>query len=491
VVTANSGTAAQFIFSTQGPFDCATVDFLMPGLDGIQLIRWLSDCDSAMGSVLVTANADKKVVEEAWSAGACRFLDKPPTADNLILVVKCAVDRTRKIRRQAHLDGDLRAIASSQRTILESSRGRECAGVRIAHYPLHQAGGDFLVICPASETETLVLAADVSGHDFNAAFLSAYFQGLIRGMLHRGAQLEEILEFFNDVLLEEWNGQNGETDMVPASIAVTALWIDSRLHNLIVAVNGNPLPILTNAEGFSVALSDPSCPLGWFPGPATRRASYPWQPGTSIRLWTDGLDELAEQLGVDPLAVAFGLQYARSVGRPRPAWLEQAHDDIMAIAVNLAHLDQPILGLQPLLQDTILSEEHGEIDARQERWRRNLQIAISDISEESMFDILLAAREGVLNALEHGCQAGQSAMFQIAYDPDVRKLRLIISDPGSGYEDPGYETRPPDDDFGTFHRGLRLIGGLAHQVHSKRHGAELWIDLAIKVADTNAEGSSY
>ncbi len=335
----------------------------------------------------------------------------------------------------------------------------------------------------------LLLAADVSGHDLNAAFLSAYFQGLIRGMLRRGAKLEEILEFFNHVLLEEWNGQNEKTHTVPASIAVTALWIDSRLRNLIVAVNGNPLPILTNADGFSIGLSSPSCPLGWFPGPATRRASYRWQPGSSIRLWTDGLDDLAKRLGVDPLSICFVLQSALANGKPRPAWAESANDDIMAVAINLVNPMEPLVGLRPLLLAKFAKEEQQDIDTWQELWRRSLKLAIPDISDEGLFDILLVAREAILNALEHGCKAEQSAHLQAAYDPDARSLRLIVNDPGSGYEKPLYVARPAEN-LGTVHRGLQLIDALARQVQIIRHGAEMWIDFDVNLADTNPEGSS-
>jgi anti-sigma regulatory factor (Ser/Thr protein kinase) len=266
------------------------------------------------------------------------------------------------------------------------------------------------------------------------------------------------------------------------------LWLDSRLRNLIVAVNGNPLPILTNAEGFSVVLSNPSCPLGWFPGPATRRASYRWQPGSSVRLWTDGLEDLAERLGVDPLSICFALQYALTSGKPRPAWAESASDDIMAISINLANPMERHVGLKPLILAKLVKEEQQDVDSWQEQWRRSLKLAIPDISEEGLFDILLAAREAILNALEHGCKTEQSAHFQAAYDPDARSLRLIVSDPGSGYETPLYQARPADG-FGTTHRGLQLIQALARQVQIKRHGAEMWIDFDVKLADTKPKGA--
>src|SRR5262249_34741692 len=157
---------------------------------------------------------------------------------------------------------------------------------------------------------------DVSGHDLNAAYVAAYFQGLVRGMLGRGAKLAEILEFFNRVLLEEWN-RSPANDVLPASVAVTALWIDMRRENLFAAANGNPLPILTNGDGYSIELSKPGYPLGWFKGPVTRQTSHRLKPGSSLRLWTDGLDDLAERLGVDPLAAVFALERASD----RPGWI--------------------------------------------------------------------------------------------------------------------------------------------------------------------------
>jgi CheY-like chemotaxis protein len=492
VVAVDGGVAAQLIYASEGPFDCSVIDYLMPGLDGIGLIRWLHDCDPALSSLLVTAHGDKQTVEQAWAAGASGFIDKPPTAADLTLGVERAVSRSRENRRMARMSADVHRVANTQRSILRSSTGPRSQGIRITHHPFHQAGGDFLVRCPVSDTETLVLAADVSGHDLNAAFLAAYFQGLVRGMLRRAAPLEEILDFFNHVLLEEWNRSDAEKTPDPASIAVTALWIDSQRMHLNVAVNGNPLPILTDTEGNSLALAEPACPLGWFPGPSTRQTSYRWKPGSSVRLWTDGLDDLAERLDVDPLAVAFALHRAHLLGEARPGWVEQAGDDVMAVSVNLLHPDQASWGFEPLIREKYCWEQLGGIDQWQEKWRRSLTFALSGLSGESLFDILIVARETVLNALQHGCQPGETASFQAAFDPDAGTLRLIVNDPGPGYDSvPSTSTMEDqvEDDFGRRHRGLQLIEGLSRRVRSMRRGAELWIDLDVKFDDALCEGN--
>ncbi len=492
VTVAEAGAAAQAVCPTPDAFDCAVVDYQMPGMDGIELIAWLHGSDPALASLLVTAHGDKETVERAWAAGACGFLDKPPTAADLVREVERALQRTRESRRMARISEDIGQVAHTQRTMLRGSAGAGADGIRLTHLPIHEAGGDFLVRFAASDTETLVLAADVSGHDLNAAFLAAHFQGLVRGMLQRAARLEEILEFCNHILLEEWSGSGAGTD---ASIAVTALWIDAGRRQLTVAVNGNPLPVLVDAEGMVTTLAEAGCPLGWFAGPATRTAMYPFTPGSSVRLWTDGVEDLAERLqDVDALAVVAGLEGAHGSG-VRPAWLDLARDDVMAATIELADRgplkEAPAAGsFEPILLQTCERrpcghapaatcderETHPKIDEWQERWRRSLRFALPGLSEESMFDILLVAREAVLNAVEHGCGPEEAASLSAAYHAERKLVRLIVSDPGAGHE--GFAAKgakegaaegakeEEGEDPARRHRGLSLIRGL-----SQSHGA--------------------
>jgi anti-sigma regulatory factor (Ser/Thr protein kinase) len=308
-------------------------------------------------------------------------------------------------------------------------------------------------------------------------------------MLQRAARLEEILEFCNHILLEEWSGSGAGAD---ASIAVTALWIDAGRRRLTVAVNGNPLPVLVDAEGMVTTLAEAGCPLGWFAGPATRPAEYAFTPGSAVRLWTDGVEDLAERLqDVDPLAVVAGLAGIRR-GQARPAWLDLARDDVMAATIDL--LDRGALeegaapgSFAPILLQTCERrpcgleiggrEAHPLIDKWQERWRRSLRFALPGLTDESMFDILLVTREAVLNAVEHGCGPGEAATLTAAYHAERKLVRLIVSDPGAGHK--GLEEEN-DDDPERRHRGLSLIRGLSRRVAARRGGAELHMDLEAK-----------
>jgi len=101
------------------------------------------------------------------------------------------------------------------------------------------------------------------------------------------------------------------------------------------------------------------------------------------------------------------------------------------------------------------------------------------LTEESMFDILLVAREAVLNALEHGCGPGEAASLTAAYHPKRKVVRLIVSDPGPGHNRFPAESAA-EDDAERRHRGLHLIHALSRRVAARRRGTELHIDLDAK-----------
>ena len=68
--------------------DLALIDWLMPGMDGVELIKWIRSSKSEelklMPIILVSAYTSRKVVEAARDSGANEALVKPISADRLI-----------------------------------------------------------------------------------------------------------------------------------------------------------------------------------------------------------------------------------------------------------------------------------------------------------------------------------------------------------------------------------------------------------------------
>jgi two-component system chemotaxis response regulator CheY len=83
VAEAEDGDTALEVIQREGPFELALVDWHMPRLDGLELVRRMrSDPRSACTRILMlTTESTQRSVERALAAGADEFLMKPFTLE--------------------------------------------------------------------------------------------------------------------------------------------------------------------------------------------------------------------------------------------------------------------------------------------------------------------------------------------------------------------------------------------------------------------------
>jgi two-component system, NtrC family, response regulator AtoC len=75
----------------QIPPDVLLLDIAMPGMDGMELLRRISEAPPAMAVVMVSANQDEAVARAALRAGAFDYITKPVDLDHLAAVVAAAL----------------------------------------------------------------------------------------------------------------------------------------------------------------------------------------------------------------------------------------------------------------------------------------------------------------------------------------------------------------------------------------------------------------
>ena len=82
--------------------DCAVIDVLMPGLNGVQLVRALrgDPATAEIPLIILTAMAQEKDLFAGLAAGADQYLTKPATPQAIIAAVHQAVALTREERRR-------------------------------------------------------------------------------------------------------------------------------------------------------------------------------------------------------------------------------------------------------------------------------------------------------------------------------------------------------------------------------------------------------
>ena len=487
VVAADGVESAQGHFAARGFdfFDCMVTDYWMPGRTGLDLLIWLHEKDPTLASIVLTSEGEKKIISESFRKGATDFLEKPIDLQKLTAAAAKAIEHTRRQREMARSDSAVKNLGHSQMWMVQS--GQAASGklkADICFHPKLSAGGDFFGHFPLKDEKHCYLLSDVSGHDLRAAYISAYFHGIFRGMLTRSATLPDIFGYFNDFLIQEWNQAEAlqAKESVGTSLATAALLINLKHQEAVVFTCGSPLPLYSGPDGrVRVMGENPGPPLGWFPDLEVAAVIHSIAGGGTVYLWTDGLEDLAQAQNVQPLCLAFALHQAKKNAVVSPL-LERATDDILFAAVQLPSDDALGSSWQPLLVEHYRGDQGGEIDGMVSSWRRHLNLALPELGNALEHDVLLATREALLNALRHGCQgqAGASVRFQISFDQSQRILRIWVEDPGAGYQfDYAQHEQDAGEELIDEHRGLIFITHLAHVVKFERGGATLILDFKL------------
>lgn len=120
-VSAFNGASLALAALSNGAFDAIVSDFLMPEMDGLEFFRRVKEADPLASRVLLTGYADKQnAIRSINEVGLYQYVEKPWNNDDLLLVLRNAVERTRILRRTDDL---LRSLAERDRS-MESLRAR-------------------------------------------------------------------------------------------------------------------------------------------------------------------------------------------------------------------------------------------------------------------------------------------------------------------------------------------------------------------------------
>lgn len=101
--------------------DLALLDIRMPDMDGLQAARIIGE-RHAIPVLIVTAHADKSLIEEATRAGAYNYLLKPVTLQSLAAAISTAHARFADLQLLKDEVGDLKA-ALEARKLVERAKG--------------------------------------------------------------------------------------------------------------------------------------------------------------------------------------------------------------------------------------------------------------------------------------------------------------------------------------------------------------------------------
>ncbi len=102
VLTVNDGTEALDSIASQGP-DVLLLDFMMPGMNGMQVLKFVKEKDLDIPAIMITGYANVPGAVEAMRAGAYDYLAKPFNHHEVIRIVRRALAERRLKERCRHL----------------------------------------------------------------------------------------------------------------------------------------------------------------------------------------------------------------------------------------------------------------------------------------------------------------------------------------------------------------------------------------------------
>src|ERR1700730_10699040 len=98
---ASFGRAEEFLRSKlpDGP-SCLVLDVSLPGVNGLDLQRQLTDAGIQIPIIFITGHGDIPMTVKAMKSGAVEFLTKPFEDQALLVAIHQALDRDRVTRQQ-------------------------------------------------------------------------------------------------------------------------------------------------------------------------------------------------------------------------------------------------------------------------------------------------------------------------------------------------------------------------------------------------------
>jgi DNA-binding NtrC family response regulator len=219
VMTAENGKKAIDIISVEPDLDVILCDLIMPDRNGLEVLKAARESNPRVSVVMITAHGTIKTAVEAIKSGAFDYVTKPFELDEIKLIVKNALERSKLLGENMQLKQELKSryssegiigncgrmqevhktierVANSNATMLirgESGTGKELVA-KALHYNSARNGKSFVAVSCAALPETL-LESELFGHE-KGAFTGAVSQKAGRFELaHKGTLfLDEITE---------------------------------------------------------------------------------------------------------------------------------------------------------------------------------------------------------------------------------------------------------------------------------------------------------
>ncbi len=294
IETAISGEDAVKMVEENGPYAVVVSDYMMPGMNGIELLRQVKVSDPDTIRMMLTGSADMSTAIKAVNEGSIyKFHPKPCPAETLGNAIQSGIEEYHKVTTdQSQLKKVQMSLANArmiQRKLMPKSNpqvdGYDIAGQSVS---CDETGGDYYDFINPHEwnqEKIGIVVADVIGHGISAALLMTSVRAFFRERIQSPGNAVSIVTDVNKRLVQDIEELNLFVTMFYSEIDFREKyfrWVHAGHES---ALSYDP------ATDIFDTLGGEGLPLGVMAEWNYEEAKISIQPGQIFLIGTDGIKE--------------------------------------------------------------------------------------------------------------------------------------------------------------------------------------------------------
>ncbi len=294
IETAISGEDAVKMVEENGPYAVVVSDYMMPGMNGIELLRQVKVSDPDTIRMMLTGSADMSTAIKAVNEGSIyKFHPKPCPAETLGNAIQSGIEEYHKVTTdQSQLKKVQMSLANArmiQRKLMPKSNpqvdGYDIAGQSVS---CDETGGDYYDFINPHEwnqEKIGIVVADVIGHGISAALLMTSVRAFFRERIQSPGNAVSIVTDVNKRLVQDIEELNLFVTMFYSEIDLREKyfrWVHAGHES---ALSYDP------ATDIFDTLGGEGLPLGVMAEWNYEEAKISIQPGQIFLIGTDGIKE--------------------------------------------------------------------------------------------------------------------------------------------------------------------------------------------------------
>jgi len=256
-------------------FDLVISDISMPQVDGISLKRTLAIKGELahLPFIFLTAQRDYLIEKTANELGIENYLTKPINKEKLILAVERALIRNQQLTNK--IDN---YISAALQPSIEDNIDQYNVSLRNAS-PF-AGGGDF-VFQKKLKNKTLIILADVMGHDIQSKLFAHSFSGYFKGLLEHTDEIDlaKIMESLSSKMF---------ADPLLSDTFLTCIALELTDQHIKIVSAGHPSPLILK-QGSYQTINVTGQLAGLSLDNNYEIVTINLYPGEKLFLYTDGL----------------------------------------------------------------------------------------------------------------------------------------------------------------------------------------------------------